>query len=378
MTPEPPSPQIVPPYGAGVLADLAASIAASLALPGFNNALSFSPAARACLLVVDGLGWELLRAHPAAAPFLSELAAGAQPVVSGFPATTATGLASICTAEPPGRHGMLGYQVRIPGTSELLNALRWDQRVDPRGWQPSRTVFERAAVAGVAAVHVTRSTFRGTGLTRALMRGADFRPADSMGALAAVAGSALAENPRALVVVYHGDLDATGHVHGAGSPAWVNQLAHVDKLAEQLASSLPPGARLYITADHGMTDIGAEDRLDLDAVPGIWDGLAVLGGEPRARYGYARPGAEADLVVAWRELLGDRAWVRSREEAVKEGWFGPVTEEYLPRIGDVIAAPAGTTALVATRTEPRESALLGMHGSLTPSDQLIPALSYPA
>jgi hypothetical protein len=41
----------------------------------------------------------------------------------------------------------------------------------------------------------------------------------------------------------------------------------------------------------------------------------------------------------------------------------------------VVAAPVGSYAIVATRTEPRESALAGMHGSLTSADQLIPALS---
>jgi hypothetical protein len=47
------------------------------------------------------------------------------------------------------------------------------------------------------------------------------------------------------------------------------------------------------------------------------------------------------------------------------------------RIGDVVAAPAGSYAIVATEAEPRESALVGMHGSLAPSDQLIPMLSQP-
>jgi hypothetical protein len=46
-----------------------------------------------------------------------------------------------------------------------------------------------------------------------------------------------------------------------------------------------------------------------------------------------------------------------------------------PRIGDVIAAPAGPSAVVATKAEPRESALVGMHGSLTSADQLVPLLA---
>ena len=48
------------------------------------------------------------------------------------------------------------------------------------------------------------------------------------------------------------------------------------------------------------------------------------------------------------------------------------------RIGDVVAAAAGSLAIVATKAEPRESALVGMHGSLTSSEQLVPALTYTA
>src|SRR5712692_6115975 len=351
MTPEPRHPPTVPSYGAATLADLTSSILASLdpEAPESQNVLGLTPAQRACLLIVDGLGWELLRAHPAVAPFLSELALNSRPITAGFPATTVTSLGSICTGRPPGQHGLLGYQVLIPGENRLLNGLRWDSRVDPREWQPVAT-----------------------------MRGADFWSADSMGALAAQGAAAIWENGRALVSVYHGDLDNTGHVFGVGSDAWYNQLAHVDKLAEQLAGALPSGTCLYVTADHGMVDVGPDDKFDVDATPALRAGVALLGGEPRARHLYARRGAGAAVLATWRGALGDRAWVLSREEAIKEGWCGPVDAGMADRIGDVVVAPAGSFAIVATKAEPRESALFGMHGSLTAAEQFVPALTFTA
>src|SRR5215469_10780337 len=75
---------VLPRYGQLSLADLASSLLASLGVPGEQNPLGLPPAARVCLLVVDGLGWELLRDHPAAAPFLSELAVNAAPLTAGF------------------------------------------------------------------------------------------------------------------------------------------------------------------------------------------------------------------------------------------------------------------------------------------------------
>jgi len=378
MSSEPKHPPIVPAYGAGALSDLAASVAASLGIPHYQNGLGFTPTQRACILLVDGLGWEQLRDHPAAAPFLSELARSSRPITAGFPSTTVTSLSSLCTGLPPGQHGMVGLQFLMPATGKLLNGLSWDKRVDPIHAQPHPTVYERAVEAGVAAYHVAKARFRGTGMTEALMRGADYRPADSMGALVGQAIGALWENSRTLAVVYHGDLDGTGHVFGVGSDAWSYQLAHVDKMAEQLAQSLPPGTALYITADHGMVDVGPDDRVDYDALPALREGVAVLGGEPRARHLYAHPGAAADVLAAWRETLGERAWVLSRDDAIKDGWFGEVDPAMADRIGDVIAAPSGTTAIVATTTDPLTSGMFGMHGSLTPSEQLIPGLIYTA
>ena len=119
-------------------------------------------------------------------------------ITAGFPSTTVTSLGSICTGRPPGQHGILGYQVIIPGENRLLNGLRWDSRIDPGQWQPLPTIYERAAAAGIAAVHVAQGAFRGTGLTVATMRGADFRPGRQHGR-AGRAGrhGAAGERPRA-------------------------------------------------------------------------------------------------------------------------------------------------------------------------------------
>jgi Type I phosphodiesterase / nucleotide pyrophosphatase len=378
MTDAPMSLPTVPHYGEGSLADLACSLLASLGVRGEPNALGLSPTTRACLLIVDGLGWELLRDHPAAAPFLSELAVTGRPLTAGFPATTVTSLTSLGTGRAPGMHGMLGYQVAVPGAGRLLNGLRWDKHIDPVAWQPCPTIYERAVAAGLGAYRVAASALQKTGFSVAAMRGADYRPADSLGALVAQSAAALAGSDACLVTVYHADLDGTGHSFGCASDAWLYQLAHVDRLAEHLAAALPPGATMYVTGDHGMVDVAMWEKIDVDAVPGLRDGVALLGGEPRARHVYTEAGAAGDVLAAWREVVGGRAWVASRDEAIADGWFGPVNRTFVDRIGDIVAAPADSSALVATKAEPLESALIGMHGSLTAADQLVPLLSFSA
>ena len=190
---------------------------------------------------------------------------------------------------------------------------------------------------------------------------------------------ALREGRAALAMVYHASWTPPGtprlHVRRPGG----YQLGHVDLLAEQLAEALPPGAALYVTADHGMVDsapaTGSTSTPSLSCATGV----ALLGGEPRARHVYARPGAAADVLAAWQEALGGAAWVVSREEAIDEGWFGPVAAA-AGRTGSATSSPParGTSAIVATQAEPRESALVGMHGSLAAADQLVPLLPYRA
>ncbi len=281
---------VLPGYGQSTLADLSQSVLGSLGVPGATNVLGLPQVSRVCLLVVDGLGWDLLRSHRSAAPFLSALAETGCWLTAGFPATTVTSMGSLGTGLPPGQHGLLGYQVRVPPTGRLLNALRWDNAVDPIEWQRGTTIFERAAAAGIGAFRVASGAFRQTGLSVASMRGADYRSSDTPGALVARAAEALAEQARAVAMVYTGDLDATGHAWGCKSAAWRFQLGHVDRLAEQLAGALPSDTALHITADHGMVDVPAGQRTDADAETGLQAGVAVLGGEPRARHVYARPG----------------------------------------------------------------------------------------
>ncbi|WP_327090731.1 alkaline phosphatase family protein [Nonomuraea sp. NBC_01738] len=363
---------VVPGYLGSSLAELPGSLLAALGVGGANP-LGLDPARRVCLLVVDGLGSELLRAHRDHAPFLGALAGGS--LTAGFPATTVTSLCSLGTGIPPGEHGMLGMMLAVPGAGHLFNCLRWtlpgDQVMDPLVWQPAETVFQRAGRAGVPSSYVAPAAFEGSGLTEAVYRGVRHLPADTVDDRVAAASAALAE-PRAYVTVYYGDLDAVGHMCGWGSPEWLDQLAIVDGLAERLAAALPPGSALYVTADHGM--VNATEKLDADAVPALTEGVALLGGEARARHVYAEPGAAEAVLHAWRETLAGRAWVVSRQEAVESGWFGPrVLAEWLPRIGDVVAVPYGGLAIIRAAAR-LEASFTGFHGSMTVAEQYVPLL----
>ncbi|MGW1173180.1 alkaline phosphatase family protein [Kitasatospora sp. NPDC002543] len=369
-----------PPYGSGSLSDLLPSVAAGLGVPGFTATLPIAPADRVVVFLVDGLGWELLLRHPEYAPFLSSLVGSSmggsgRPLTAGFPSTTATSLASVGTGTPPGLHGLAGYTVAVPGAGYLMNQLRWQPPTEPHAWQPYPTVFERAHQAGVATAQVSSPLFAQTPLTRVALSGGTFLGRTTGEERMDLAASWLAEHDRALVYTYVSELDGAGHRFGVDSDEWRMTLDAVDRLARRLASQLPPRSAMYVTADHGMIDVAPEDRIDFDEDWELGAGVALLGGEGRARHVYAVPGAAADVHTVWSEVLGDRMWVATRDQAIAAGWFGPAVDERVyARIGDVVAAARDDIAIVASRNEPGESAMIGLHGSMTPVEQFVPLL----
>ncbi|MEU9932109.1 alkaline phosphatase family protein [Streptomyces anulatus] len=373
----------VPEYGSGSLADLLPTLVAGQEVPGFTATIpELTPADRNCVFLIDGLGWEQIIAHPDEAPFLHSLlptsrGGTGRPLTAGFPSTTATSLASVGTGLPPGEHGLPGYTARNPETGELMNQLRWRPWTAPKVWQPYPTVFQLADAAGVHTAQVSAPTFEQTPLTKVALSGGSFLGRLSGEDRMDVAAQRLAAGDRSLVYTYYSEVDGKGHRFGTDSDAWRGQLMYVDGLARRLAEQLPPRSALYITADHGMIDIPFDEqsRIDFDEDWELRAGVALLGGEGRARHVYAVPGAQADVLTVWREVLGEQFWVASRDEAIAAGWFGPTIDERVyGRIGDVVAAAHDDVIITASVNEPHESAMAGVHGSLTPVEQLVPLL----
>jgi hypothetical protein len=380
MRPYAPAPGL-PRYGIRSLGELLPSLLSALGIAGFANSLAIEPVSRVCLLLVDGLGWELLRQNREAAPFLNSIAR--EPLTAGFPATTAASLSSLATGLPPGEHGLVGYTMALPGYDRAFNTLTWSlyglgPRVDlreevvPEAFQPVPTLPERAAAAAVPVHYLGPAFHRVSGLSRAISRGQRFHTAESLEAIQEAALRRLDARP-AMVYGYHPRLDAAGHVEGVASQPWRDELIEVDRAVRILAEQLPGDTVLVVTGDHGMVDLRPNERLDLADHSDLAAGVTLMAGEARARYLRTAPGAAGDVVSAWRSILGDRMWVWTRDEAIATGIFGPrVTDQARERIGDVVAAAYGRVGIVQRDIDPAQARLNGHHGSLTPAEQLVP------
>jgi hypothetical protein len=318
------------------------------------------------LLVLDGLGWELVQEHRAALPTLTGMEGTWVTTVA--PTTTAAGLTSIVTGLTPAEHGVVGYRMRVGG--EVLNVLQWRTASGERGPDPEQVQPHRG-FGGWKVPIVTRAAFAGTGFTRAHLRDGRLDGWTDLPDLVARTGLAVAEG-HPLVYAYYDGIDKVAHEHGLRDAPLVDELAVADRLVAELVSALPPWCALVVTADHGHVHVGPEGMRDLGAVSQL---TAAYSGEGRFRSLHAGPGAAKRLRQVAAEAYGREAWVLTRDEVWDSGLLGPSpTPTVRGRIGDVVLLAREDVAYVAPDV-PREAALLGCHGSITRAELDVPLLA---
>jgi hypothetical protein len=355
------------------LQDLSQSIFAALGGTGLTNSLNLPQSERICLLLVDGLGNDVVEKYGAQFPALATLNRTAV-LNSTFPSTTATALATLGTGVMPGVHGMLGYTIRVPRSGEpgrLLNALKWDERVDPVMWQSQPTLYERAINDGIKSSYIAAKRYEGTGFSRATLRGSEYLGANHSDDMVAYAKSALAA-PRSFAYLYVNNLDHAGHNDGVGSAKFLDALSFVNDLVLQLTQALPSGTYFALSSDHGMVNV--EEKLVLGKDNSLMEQVTLLGGEPRARHIYVRQGALDDVKSRWNSLLGDRVELYTKENiATLIG--ADITVDAHERLGDLIAVPKGALILIDPTREPQEGKMVGHHGGTTSIELQIPLLT---
>ena len=355
----------------GVAAALGVEVDGGLAA---RSRLGLPSATRACVVLVDGLGYENLADRAGHAPFLRQLAAGTPPLTTTFPSTTATAMTTFGTGLPPGRTKMLGYTVRNPATGRLGNLVSWTDLPPAQEWQPAPSVLGLLAEAGVPTTSVGPARFAGSGLTLAALRGARYRPAERLAERVDAVRDAL--RTPGLAHLYWGDVDKVGHHEGVGSRQWGDALGEVDTELARLARTLPTGTLLVITADHGMVDADPALRWDVGGDPVLGADVELVAGEARALHLTLTAGADVEAARGrWCDVLGAHAVVVTRDEAVADNWFGPVSPDVLPVIGDLVVEMRGRATVVDSRTQsPGAIALVGVHGSLSRAEMLVPCL----
>ena len=374
------------------------------------------------MVLVDGLGWQMLRERAGHTPNLRRLLADSDYLHTCAPSTTAAALTTLATGVYPGAHAMVGYAVRdpllrghlgaghVPKAGDVFDLITFkNSSHDPLAWQSVPTLIERAnakAKAGcgpqLGAVSIGRSKFAGSGLSLAAWRGFKHIGVDALDQRPYQAYRAIKEGAK-LVYLYVGELDHAGHNHGWHSDKWLQALEALDAMVGQLFRRLPAGTRIVLTADHGMVDTDRHHRIDLAKEKELAKDVVAVAGEsrflqlyvpddvasasaagspglgvagPRGACGVVENNGREELAQSvaklWAEFLGDRAiWVGTDPAPL----MGSLSPGARAAVGDVLVALNDNWTVVDSRVQSfHATQLIGVHGSLTPVELEVPLI----
>ena len=333
---------------------------------------------RDLVVLLDGVGADLLTEHRALTPTLRRLEGSVERIRTVTPSTTASAMVSLHTGLAPLEHGVLGYLGFDPVGRRAVNQLTGAPGLDPHAWMPFATPVEAGARR---AVQVAPAKHARSHLSGVAYRGWEFLAQGRGDRVEAVRTALHRGGPDALVHLHVDDVDHAGHAHGIDSEQWRTALAEVDALIGALLRRVPRGTRVHLTADHGMVDTSAAHTVDLAEEPAILSLVEEVTGEARALALHAVPGdgAAEELAERMRVLMGERALVLTRDQVLASGLLGPaataIPEHVRGRIADVLVLARGRWGVDDFSRRPETArSMIGVHGSLTSAEAVVPLL----
>lgn len=383
--------RMFPDYQGGSIVNLMSSIIAAcggvpargypvLPMPGAGD--SIARCRKIVLMVIDGLGHEVLCRHAAGGALHQRLHGS---MTSVFPSTTAAAITSFLTGVAPQQHGLTGWFLYLRELAGVYAVLSGKPRCggvnfSRAGIEP-RVIFDTPPVFDglpVDSIIVTPRRIGESDYNVAHRGKADLRVYDSLDDFFLMTARAVREPVagRQFIYAYWPDLDSLGHEYGIDSRESVSHLAQIDErfgcFCRQLSGS---DTLLIATADHGMIDTRAEFAIDLADHPTLSDCLVLpLCGERRAAYCYVRPdrcGLFESYVAA--ELGHSATCVRSSELLARGVYgLGEPHPRLAERIGDYVLLMKDRYVIGDWLPGESRYQHIGVHGGVSAAEMIVP------
>ncbi len=401
-----------PEYAAGSLTNLPATVGSLLGAhgpwrsPALALNLPTDGVRHVVLLLVDGLGYLNLRRlmekdDAGLAALLQRYGAcddgvPPPPITSVSPSTTTAATTALQSdGGAPGALGIVGFTQRMPSLGVVANMLFFRPDNDLRGrigdlegWgvtpeqvRGAPSIYQLLGQAGVTGYAFAPSNINRNPLSRLQFEGANVRGYVEWVDMLTQLGEHLERTAgeRAFTYAYMPDFDSIMHRDGSTSPSveslYRAMMPQLRLLLDSLSSDARRGTMVLVTADHGHMTTPPEHMSFMQDHPHLRGMLAATeGGEPRHAFLYAAAGALDELYGAVSEAFASDFVVLKGKEALAAGLYGdPGTlhPEVDRRVGDVVLLARGQATLWPQSDGSRP---LGMHGSLTPEEMLVPLL----
>ncbi len=405
---------LYPHYAGRSLSNIPAGVCRLLGVPAFgapaldpdvlDPLLAGGPYRHVILIVVDGLGIQLLddvraaaraRGLPDSWAALLDAAIPAA-LTSIVPSTTASALTTLWTGQPPAAHAITGYEIWLKEYGVMMNAITHAPvslagdfgsmrragllpetflRVPTLG--PHLTAHDvRAFAYHVHAIaHSSLST-----MLLAEVNNTGYRTLNDL--WVTLRANLRAAAGRTYSYAYIGEVDELAHRFG---PQDERVLLEVVQLGRQLALLMEmlrdpslAGTLVLVTADHGHIATPFEPQYDLNHHPRLLDCLVMRpSGENRLPFLFLRPGREDTARQYIEDTWPGKFQVFPTARLLQAGLFGPGEAHPLAveRMGDWTVVPRDGAYWWWA---PKVNHLLGRHGGVSRAEMLVPLLAFNA
>lgn len=354
---------------------------------------------RVVLILVDGMGQNLLDLCAESIPWLEEQAAISASITSIFPSTTVNALSSLWTGAGPGQHGLVGLELFFPNLGVMGQMLSlspsfiWSPDalvragIDPYTFLPVPGLAEVLAVAQVETIALKHYSLVNSTLSKMHGRGVHenigiVTAADMMWQVQTLLEQRL--NKKLFISAYWPAVDTLSHRYGYDHPAVASELHAFlalvrDYLLAGLSAQARKGTLVLLTADHGQIKTPPEKRIFIEDHPSLHRHLLMRpAGEPHASYLYVRNGQTQAAIDYLRENLNHAAVAFDAAAALQAGLFGPppYATELERRIGDVIVTMRDGYSLLSRDGDQVIIDFVGRHGGLTAGEMEVPFFAF--
>ncbi len=347
-------------------------------------AKSIGEAEHIALVLIDGLGMNLLESLPADSFLRRHIWEQMQTV---FPSTTAVALTSLTTGEWPQDHAVTGWWTHLPalGSSAMIlgyTARGNNQSLLKSGIQPEDTFPVQSAWKSMPrdVLAVVPKAIAGSVYSTYFTGGRKTIGYESLanGVDSAVKHITEAEG-KTFTYLYSSRVDSQAHLYGMSRPEVSHALREVAREIERFANLMGDKARIVITADHGFLDAPPPKRHTLRVNRQLQPMFRLMpSGDARVMYLYTLEWARERVRRYFEQRFGQVFMVVDMEDAIKLQLFGPTepTQEARERLGDLVVVSSGADILEynASRGSGRMLKLNGHHSGLTPDEMLIPLI----
>ena len=346
-------------------------------LDELTQALTEKQTKKIVLLLLDGMGENLLKRRLPADAFLNVHDACAISTV--YPSTTTAATTSLWTGKSPIEHGWLGWSLYFKECGRQIDAF-----LDRDSFSNERYPF--ASPAGTfmpltpiyAALHGKTETHTLFPFKTNAANGAEFPHiysgvADCMRLI----GSIVREDGDKLICAYINEPDHSMHQTGVASEKTQSAFEMLNRYVEALAGSLPEDALLIVTADHGLVDM--HECVKINEYPEIDECLIMPPSiESRAATFFVKPHRKADFEKAFQAVCGAYFQLYTREEVLNMNLLGRGTphKKVDDFLGDYLACATGDRFICYMTPAGKEMDLIGQHAGLTEDEMTVPVILY--